>query len=334
MGGKRQEKGQEKSRKPEGFQDILTALIRSAPREYIAIAGKFLGMLAYMTDVRHRRIVRRNLHFTYPELARESIQGLSKRIFQNIGVTFLEICQLTCLSREDILRKVRIRGKENLLNAMNSHRGVIMISAHLGNWEMAPLFASCYLQKPFVLIARRLESRTLHRWVHRLRSRFGNTIIDKKRALPKMARTLRKGQALGLLIDQETRPSEGVEVTFFGRTANATFSAALLARRYDSSVLPAFCVREADGGLVFVVEPPIILKKTKDLSGDLRANTQIMTSVIEKAIRAYPEQWFWFHKRWKQHHPYLYPEDLARRQRRRDKEKAATEKGAKRLPHP
>ncbi|MCK4486556.1 MAG: hypothetical protein KAU38_07330 [Desulfobacterales bacterium] len=322
MGGKRGEQSQQKSSKPQGFPGTLTAFIANIPQKRIAGVGKLLGMLVYLADLRHRRIVRRNLQFTHPEWSLDRIRRLSERIFQHLGVTVLEICQMTCFSREDILRKVRIRGKENLFNAVESPKGVIMISAHLGNWEMAPLFVSCYLQKPLLLVARQIQSKTLDRWIHRLRSNFGNIILNKKRALPKMARTLLQGKALGLLIDQGTKLSRGVEVTFFGRTATATPVAALLARRYDCPVLPVFCIREADAGLTLVVEPPLTLKRTEDLRADLKANTQIMTSAIEKAVRAYPEQWFWFHKRWKRHYPYLYPEDLARRQRRKEKRRA------------
>jgi KDO2-lipid IV(A) lauroyltransferase len=303
------------------FSGILTTSIPSIPQKHVARAGRLLGMFVYMVDLRHRRIVRRNLQFTHPEWSRESIQELSKRVFQNMGITFLEVCQMTYFSREDILRKVRIKGEENLLKAIRSPNGVIMISAHLGNWEMAPPSFSCYLQKPVVVVARQIQSNAVHRWINRLRGRFGNIVIDKKRALPKMARTLRNGKALGLLIDQGTRLSEGVEVSFFDRTVTATPAAALLARRYGSPVVPAFCIREPDATLTLVAEPPLALKRTEDLRADLRENTQIMTSAIEKAVRAYPGQWFWFHKRWKRHYPFLYPEDMARRQRYKEKKR-------------
>jgi len=322
MAGKREEQGQQRPGKPQGFPGTLTAFIANIPQKRIAGVGKLLGMLVYFVDPRHRRIVRRNLQFTHPEWSLDRIQKLSRRIFQNLGVTVLEICQMTCFSREDILRKVRIKGKGNLLNATKSPRGIIMISAHLGNWEMSQLLVSCYLQKPMVLVARRIQSKMLDRWIHGLRVRFGSVVLDKKRALPKMARALQRGRVLGLLIDQGTKLSRGVEVSFFGRTTTATPAAAILARRYDSPVLPAFCVREADASLVLVVGPPLNLQKTDDPHADLKANTQIMTSAIEKAVRAYPEQWFWFHKRWKRHYPHLYREDLARRQRRKEKERA------------
>ena len=306
-------------RKQRGCNGTLTAFIASIPQKHIASIGKILGMLVYFVDLRHRRIVRRNLQFVHPEWSLDRIQKLSKRVFENLGVTLLEICQMTSFSREDILRKVRIRGKDNLLNAIKNPKGVILISAHIGNWEMAHQSISCYLQKSLVLVARELQSKAFDQWILKLRARFGNTIIYKEGALPDMTRTLRQGKVLGLLIDQETKRSEGVDVTFFDRTVSATPSAALLAIRCKSPVLPVFCIREADSRLTLVVDPPLTMKRTGGLRADLKTNTQIMTSAIERAVRAYPEQWFWFHKRWKRHYPNLYPEDMARRQRRREK---------------
>jgi len=321
MAREKEKQGQKIGKKPHGFSGVLRAFIAGIPQAYIVRVGRLLGILVYFVDARHRRIVRRNLQFTHPELSQESIRILSRRVFQNIGITFLEICQMTCFSREDVLRKVRIRGKDNLDNAVKSSKGIIIISGHLGNWEMGPLLVSCYLQKPLVVVARKIHPEMLDRWIHRLRVRFGNIVIDKKRALPKMARTLNRGNILGLLIDQGTKLSRGIEVKFFDQTANSTPAPALLARRYDSPVLPAFCIREADAGLTLVIEPPLVLKRTDDLRADLQENTQIMTSAVEKAVREHPEQWFWFHKRWKRFHPYLYPEELARRHRRKEKRK-------------
>lgn len=313
-------------KKPPIFRSALVSFIAGIPHRHIAHAGKWLGVLGYISDRRHQRIVKRNLKFIYPEWSWDRIQEVSKRVFQNMATTLLEICQMTCFSREDILRKVRIRGKDNLLNAMKSPKGLILISAHLGNWEMAHIFASCYLQTPLVLVARKIQPKALNQWVHRLRTRFGSVVLDKAGALRKMVRVLSHGAPVGLLIDQGTSRSEGVEIVFFGRTVTATPAAALLARRYDSPVLPAFCIREGDGSLTFVVEPPLVVRKTKDMRGDVRVNTQIMNDAIERAVKAYPDQWFWFHKRWKRHYPYLYPEDLAKRQRRRDKKRARSRK--------
>ena len=275
--------------------------------------------MAYALDLRHRRIVRRNLRFTHPRWSGDRVRRLTREVFRNTGITILEICRMSCLSREELLRAVRIRGEGHLRRALANPKGAIIISAHMGNWEMGFLFTSLYAGTPMVGVARSLGSKTLNRWITSLRTRFGNIILDKAGALPGMVRTLRRGKELGLLIDQGTRRSEGVEVTFFGRTVTATPVAALLARRYGCPVLPFFCVRESDNRLTVMARPPLRLRKTDDARADLVANTQIMTDAIEDVVREYPAQWFWFHKRWKRHYPHLYPEDLARRRRRRAK---------------
>ncbi len=287
--------------------------LQSAP---IAWMGKGLGALAYCLDRRHRRIIRRNLAFAYPQWSRRRVRHVTRLVYAHMGSTLLEILQMASLTREQVLERVRIRGQEHLVEAARHPCGAIIISAHLGNWEMASLCGACFLNKPIVVVARRIRPSFLERWVLRLRTRFGNQVLDKRRALPRMARTLRRGGTLGILIDQSTRRAEGVEVRFFGRRATATPAAALLARRYGSPVVPAFCVREADGGLSLVAYPPLKLQVSEDPAADIRANTQVMTDAVERAIRDYPEQWFWFHKRWKRHHPELYPEDLARQTRR------------------
>jgi len=297
----------------------FATFIASVPHKHIASMGRVLGMLMYGIDVRHRRIVRRNLKFVYPEWSLGRVKKISKRVFQNLGITILEICQMICFSRDDILDKVKIRGEEHLLNAMHNDKGAILISAHLGNWEIGLLYLVLHSNLPIVSVVKRLRNKLLNRWIHRLRSRFGNRIIDKDDALPEMVRILRQGKILGIMIDQGIKSSLGVKITFFGKYITATPAAALLAMRCKSPVIPIFCNRNDDGMLSINIEPPLILKKTDDLRTDLITNTQLMTDVIEKAVRKYPEQWFWVHKRWKKYNPHVYPEDIARRQRRRAK---------------
>ncbi len=284
----------------------LGQLIANIPRCYVVFFGNLLGLIAYSLDYSHRCIVMQNLTFTHPDWSQAHIRKLSVSVFQNFGIAILEIIQLAFMSGEDILRRVKIRGEQHLRHALEGSNGIIMISAHIGNWEMAPPFVSNYFGRSVVSVARYVRPKVLDRWVYRLRTRFGNTIVDKKGALPTMARTLKKGNCLGVLIDQGTKRSEGVEVEFFGRTTTATPVAAMLARRFDSTVMLSYCIREPGKYLTLVVEPPLNLIKTDDLRADLQNNTQIMTDAIEKAVRTYPEQWFWFHKRWKRHYPHVY----------------------------
>ncbi|MBW2195746.1 MAG: hypothetical protein JRF37_09305, partial [Deltaproteobacteria bacterium] len=181
--------------------------LTSIPQRRIFSVGKLLGSLAYSLDNRHRRIVRHNLEFTHPEWPRAHIREVAQRVFQNTAITLLEICQITCFSKEDILKRVRIRGEENLQRAVENPKGAIMISAHLGNWEMAHLAISCYASVSMLLVARRIRPEMLNQGLTKVRKRFGNTVVDKSRALPKMARRLNGGKVLGLLIDQKPKHS-------------------------------------------------------------------------------------------------------------------------------
>jgi len=273
----------------------------------------------YYLDIPHRRIVKRNLKFAYPEWADKEICRVSRRIFRNLGITIFEILQMAFFSKEDFLRNIRIKGEEHLIDAIKGGKGVIIISAHLGNWEAASLFSPCYLGYPVTVVVRKIESGIINSWILKLRTRVGNSVIEKEGALPEMTQTLRHGKILALMIDQGTKISEGVELLFFGKKVTVTPAAAMLALRCKSPVLPVFCVREEDQKLTIIINPPVQLVRTKDLRNDLKTNTQSMTDVIEKAVRKYPDQWLWLHKRWKRFYPDLYPEYIARRKRRRAK---------------
>ncbi len=301
----------------------LNALIVKIPQKHIVGFGKLLGRIAYLLDGSHRRIVRRNLAFAYPAWSRLKIKKTSRHIFQNFGITFFEFFQLAALSKDDILNRTRIIGQENLQCALARKKGLVIVSAHLGNWEMALQYGCCFLQQPILGVAKKIRFAPLNRWVHRLRSRLGNKIIYKKGALTEMRQTLRRGGVLVLLVDQSRR-SEGVDVTFFSHKVTATPAAAFLAIRCKSPVLPIFCVRNANGRLTVEVKPPLEMKRTDDFRSDVQTNTQIITDAIEEEVREYPDQWFWMHKRWKKYYPHLYPEYQARRKRRHQRNRRRT----------
>ena len=293
--------------------------ITKIPRQLIINSGKLLGLLFYSLAVPHRRLVRRNLQFCYPEWSHKEIRELSRRIFMNLGTTLVEMLQSSLMSPEEVLKALRVEGEENFNKAFKSNRGIVIVSAHMGNWEVG-LHITNYYGKPMLGVA----AKTRYGWadilLSRSRNRLGNTIIDKKGALPKITEGLRRGEVIGMLIDQSRR-KHGVEVTFFGRKATASPAAALLALRCNSLVVPAFCVRRSDGQLTIQVKTPLELTRTGDLRSDIQSNTQRMIDVVEEMVRTYPDQWFWLLKPWKVYYPDLYSDWDARRRRRKAKKK-------------
>jgi KDO2-lipid IV(A) lauroyltransferase len=275
-----------------------------------------LGKIWRVVDIPRRRTVVRNLEFTHPHLRRDEIRSLTRRIFQHLGITFLEIFQMGFFSEEDILSRVRLVGAEHVRGAMNGPGGVVLISAHLGNWEMALQFAACYLPVPVLTVAKHIRFKPLDRWLTNLRTRLGVRVIFKEGAFPEMAKTVRNGGVVILMVDMSRR-RDGVDVSFFGRKATATPGAALVALRCDSLVIPGFCYRDADGQLTVQFYPGVSMQRTGDLRSDLTVNTQLITDVVEQAIREHIDQWFWYHRKWKKHYPELYPEFFARKEKRK-----------------
>jgi KDO2-lipid IV(A) lauroyltransferase len=285
--------------------------------------GKMLGYLLYYCAVPQRRIVRRNLQFSFAESSPQEISIRSRRIFQHFGITLLELLQMAYLSPEQLITKIRIEAEEILIEAAAQKKGIVMVTAHLGNYEMAAQAVPCQFGLQMASVAKKLRNVTLNQLIHNLRTRFGNKIIYKKGALPEMMKTLRRGEMVGILMDISRR-FDGVEVNFLGRRATATPSAALLGLRCRSPIIPAFCHRNSKGELIAQIEPPVEIRRTTDLRSDLQFNTQLITARVERAILNYPEQWNWMLKRWKEFYPDLYPESKKRLKRIKKKERRRT----------
>lgn len=295
----------------------LNTLIGAVPGPVIETFGRRLGRLAFWLDGRHRRIVQQNLAFVFPERSRAQIHGLSRDVFEHFGIMLLETLQIPFLPRHLLENRVRIENEALLLEAMDHPRGCLLVSFHLGNWELGLLAAAARLNRSVLTVAKPVKSKMVHRWLTALRSRFGNAVVFKKGAMPAMLKTLRAGRAVAILIDQGVRRSEAVEITFLGRHAMATPAAAILALRGRMPVVPMTCTRDSQGLYTIAVKSPVVFERSGDLHNDVQAYTQLLIDSLENAIRACPEQWFWFHKRWKRTYPGLYPEYQIRRRRKR-----------------
>jgi KDO2-lipid IV(A) lauroyltransferase len=245
---------------------------------------------------------------------------MSRRIFQHTGITILEILQSAFLSPNDLLAMFRIvSGEQHLIDALkDTNKGLVVAGCHIGNWEVGLQYLGYIAGRPLTAVARKIGFKWLDDWFDFLRTRLGNKIIYKKGAWQKMVQTLRNAEALLITLDQ-SRYQQAVEITFFNHKATATPAIAMAALRCRCPVLPAFCVREADGIQAIHIYPPVEIQRTKDLRRDIQVNTQKMIDAMEDIIRKYPDQWVWFQRPWKKTHPELYPEWEAKRLKRKKK---------------
>ena len=287
--------------------------------------GAWVGRLLYLLAHPLRRIARSNIRFIYPDWSRGRKKAFLKNVFRHYGTMVAEMVQLSCLSGEEYTKRIyRIQGAEYFSQALAAGRGVIFISGHLGNWENGFQLPALLFGAPLTGVAKPMKLRFFNQYLHNFRTRFGNRLLYKTGAFPEMRQTLRAGGVVAFLMDMP-RQKEGIPVNFLGHPATATRVAALLARRCKSAVVPCFCIREADGRLTLRIEPPVPLRRTRDIQADLAADTQRLTDVIAKAVERNPEQWFWMHKRWKSYHPELYPEHLRTKKKRQGKKRGNTD---------
>jgi KDO2-lipid IV(A) lauroyltransferase len=246
---------------------------------------------------RLRRIAVRNLElagFANPT-------HIADGVFQSLGRVIDSVARFPKLNRENIRRYIRYDGLENYTRAKAKLRGILIPTAHLGNWELSA-FAHAYMTEPMHIVVRPLDNPRLDAWVERRRALSGNHIIYKKEAAREILKALHAGDAVGILIDQNVVPAEGVFIDFFGRKACAGTAFVKFAHHTGTPVVPGFALWEPqkpdeESGYVLRFYPEI------EMTGDVQADTQRIHSLLESVIRQYPDQWLWVHRRWKTRPP-------------------------------
>jgi KDO2-lipid IV(A) lauroyltransferase len=277
-----------------GFRGLLRALPHRAARPL----GAALGSLGRRLDRRHPRVARYNLETVMPELGPDERQRLIGRCFRHFGAELVDTVSLGRFDPTGICKRLTLEGWEHLEAAEGYGRGTLVVSAHLGNWELVGYALALY-KGPTHVVARPTRNPLVERDLRRFRERFGNRTIYKRGAARRMLSALRRGERVAYVIDQRVHPNEGIETPFLGRPS---FSSPLLARlslRTGAPVVPMFAYPEPPDRFDVVVHPPIL----PDESGDdpVREMTVRYLRVVEEAIRRRPEMWLWMHERWRKH---------------------------------
>jgi KDO2-lipid IV(A) lauroyltransferase len=282
---------------------MLLQVMGSLPRPLAHRLGQGIGWLAYRTLGRLRRVGRRNLELAFPEMAAEARERLLRAEYDNLGRLLAEFCLFPAYTRENIRNFVGYEGLENYLAARARGRGVLLMTAHLGGWELGS-FAHSLNGYPQRVVVRALDNPYLDRLSQRYRTLHGNRTFGKQEFARGLISAMRAGETVGVLMDTNMTPPQGVFVPFFGIEACTASGVARVALRTGAAVVPAFTVWHGEReGYRIHFEPALELMRTGDDNADARANTALFTRVIESYVRRYPEQWLWLHRRWKSRPP-------------------------------
>jgi len=262
--------------------------------------GKWLGRLWFTTAPRRYALAVRNIRFSFPEMYDSRFaRRTARQAFENIGQTIFEVFRLGTLGPERLLEWVKFEGIEHYEKALARGKGVLLLTAHLGNWELLALTLPL-AKEPGIVIARPLDFKPVDRYMEALRSSTGNQVFSKDGSIRSVLNALKKGNNVGVLLDQNTSHREGVFVPFFGRRACTNRSIAFLALVTDCAVIPAYDNRLPSGRHLISIWPELKLHRSGDKTRDVEDNTALFTRTIEQMIRKNPGQWLWMHDRWAQ----------------------------------
>jgi KDO2-lipid IV(A) lauroyltransferase len=274
---------------------IFVALL---PLNLVHKTGFVLARFAYPLLKSRRKVALRNLHNAFPEIDERRREQIAFRSFQNISATFIELLWLQNLTTERIKQRVSIDNIELLEQLRDRNKGIILLTAHFGSWELAVQAVSVYTNAPLCAIAKSQTNVLVDRLINRWRELFKVKVVPMGVSIREILRTLHQGGIVALVADQ-TAPKESVSVEFFGRKVPTFQGPAVFCLKTGAPIILGCTVRQENGNYkMHLMHVP-----SDDLVGFSDENvlelTQRQVRMTEEIIRQYPEQWMWMHKRWK-----------------------------------
>ena len=282
---------------------IIARALGWMPRGPARLWARGLAFSVYWGFGRLRRVGMRNLEMALPDAGSEERKRILRGVYRNLGWQLVEFCRMTRYTRENSRDWMSTEGLEHYLAAQARGKGVLVITGHLGAWELSSFYHSL-MGYTMGMVIRRLDNRLLDTFVNDIRCMHGNHVLHKDDFGRGLLTAMRSGGTVGILMDTNMTPPQGEFVKFFGIEACTATGLAHVARKTGAAVLPGFMFWEqARKKYVLHFGPEVKIPHSEDVAADIHAGTQLCTSVIESWIRRYPDQWLWIHRRWKTRPP-------------------------------
>ena len=277
----------------------LKFLIFILPSSLQNLLAKFLAFAFMKLKKKRFHIVMTNLNLAFGETkSKEEKLEIAKKCYYNfakyLGINFI-LNQNT--TKQKILKQVVFKNEHFLLDAMKSGRPIIVTTAHFGQWEIFGLAVAAHFG-PSSVLGRKLDSSVMDKILRANRSQFDVELIDKDGGAKDILKALKARRIVGILVDQNTAPKEGIKVQFFGKDVLHTPAASVLAQKTNALIINAFIYQKGENLNEICFEEPIDISMF-DKEDAVQKVTQMQCSACEEMVRARPEEYFWFHQRFK-----------------------------------
>jgi KDO2-lipid IV(A) lauroyltransferase len=278
---------------------LLVGGVGALPRGLARAVGAGIGAACWHVMGGLRKTGLRNLAMAFPEKTEAQRETILRGVFRTLGWQIAEFCKMRGYTVEEASQFVRYKGLENYLAARDKGKGVLVLTGHLGAWELSSFYHSLR-GYPMSLVIRRLDNARVDAFVNAIRCLHGNRVIHKDDFARGLITAMHNGETVGILMDTNMTPPQGVFVPYFGVEACTASGLARVALRSGAAVLPGFLLwEESEQKYVLRFGEELELIRTGDAAADVVANTALFTATIESYVRRYPEQWLWVHRRWK-----------------------------------
>jgi len=278
---------------------IGSRALGAMPRGLARLFAGALAFAVYHALGRLRRVGERNLELAFPGITPQKRAELLHGVYRSLSRQLVEFCRMSGYTAENTREWIRTEGLEHYLKAHSRGKGVLIVTGHLGAWELSSFYHSL-MSYPMGMVIRRLDNRRLDAYVNAIRCLHGNRVLHKDDFARGLLTAMRAGETVGILMDTNMRPPQGVFVEFFGRPACTASGLARVALKTGAAVLPGFMVWEpAEKKYVLHFGPELVFARSGDAEADALAATQACAAATEEWIRRYPDQWLWIHRRWK-----------------------------------
>jgi Kdo2-lipid IVA lauroyltransferase/acyltransferase len=278
---------------------LLLKTLGVLPHSVARLLGIAISRVVYMLHGRLRNVGRKNLQMALPELTARERKRILRNVFHGLGRQLADFAHFPKYHRHNIPLLAIYEGFENFDEARKRGKGVLFLTAHIGAWEVGSFAHSIY-GNPMNIVVRNLDNGYVDALVRRYRTLHGNVTFDNRDFARGLLGAMRGGETVGILMDTNMTPPQGVFVDFFGIPACTASGLARVALKTDAAVVPAFTIWDS-GIRKYKVsfQPALTLVRTGDPEADAVANTALFTKAIEKCVRSHPDQWLWVHRRWK-----------------------------------